>query len=99
MTATMSAISLPTKMIIGDQRLELASGGEFEHVNPATALVQASLPSGGAAEVDRAVASAKAALIEWGTWAPSARRRVLFRLADLIAAHRDELAGILAREG
>jgi len=44
------------------------------------------------AEVDRAVAKAKAAFPAWSSMAPGERARVLRRFADAVAAHGEELA-------
>ncbi len=71
--------------------------GAEEHIplaNPATGLVFARVASGGAAEVDQAVAAARSAL-ETGPWSsmvPAERARILFRLADLIEEHGDQLS-------
>jgi len=89
---------LPTQLIIGDQRLDSASGGHYEHVNPSTGKVQASLPMAGVAEVDAAVAAARAALPAWRAWNPVERRRVLQRFAQLIRDDVDDLAVIASLE-
>ncbi len=51
----------------------------------------------GTAEVDEAVARAKAALPAWRAIAPGERARMLYALADELAAHREELAVLEAR--
>jgi malonate-semialdehyde dehydrogenase (acetylating)/methylmalonate-semialdehyde dehydrogenase len=51
-----------------------------------------------AADVDRAVTAASAAAAEWSTTALSLRSALLFRLRELIDAHRDELAAIVTSE-
>jgi malonate-semialdehyde dehydrogenase (acetylating)/methylmalonate-semialdehyde dehydrogenase len=51
-----------------------------------------------AADVDRAVTAAAAAAAEWSTTALSLRSALLFRLRELIDAHRDELAAIVTSE-
>ena len=69
------------------------------HVNPATGLTQAEVPLGGALEVDRAVAAARAAYeTTWGPMKPADRRRLLTRFADLLATKRDEFATIATLE-
>jgi 4-(gamma-glutamylamino)butanal dehydrogenase len=70
-----------------------ASGRTFPSVNPATGATVAEVASCDAADVDRAVAAARAAF-ESGAWSrtdPAQRRRVLLRLAELVDAHADEL--------
>ena len=62
-------------------------------VNPATGEVIATVPEQGAAEVDRAVAAARAAF-ESGTWptmARSRRARLLLTLADAVESHSGRL--------
>lgn len=73
---------------------DAASGRWFETVDPASGRVLAELAEGGAADVDEAVASARAALSApgWRDMTPSARGRLLWRIAGLIDAHAEELA-------
>lgn len=60
--------------------------------DPATGAEIAQLSRSGAAEADRAVAAASAALAPWGAVLPAARAALLWRIADLIEAHAEELA-------
>jgi 5-carboxymethyl-2-hydroxymuconic-semialdehyde dehydrogenase len=70
----------------------VASASTFDSVNPATQEVLAQVASGGEAEVNAAVAAAKAAFPGWaGTPAPQ-RARIMRKLGDLIAAHVPEIA-------
>ena len=46
-------------------------------------------------EVDRAVASARAAQKVWWSWRPDERRNALLRLAGLVRADGDEVAQLL----
>ena len=59
----------------------------FETVNPATQDVLAEVARGGAAEIDAAVAAAKAAFPGLGRHAADRARALMRRLGDLIAAH------------
>ncbi|MEO5882382.1 MAG: 5-carboxymethyl-2-hydroxymuconate semialdehyde dehydrogenase [Caldimonas sp.] len=59
----------------------------FETVNPATQEVLAEVARGGAAEVEAAVAAAKAAFPRWARTAPVERARLMRRLGDLITAN------------
>lgn len=97
-TTTDRASILPTRLLIGDSHLDAASGGSYEHVNPATGTVQASVPMAGPDEIDRAVATAGAALPGWRRWNPVDRRRVLVRFAELLRENVDELATIASLE-
>lgn len=64
----------------------------FETVNPATQQVLAEVASGGEAEVNAAVAAAKAAFPRWAGLPAPERARLMRRLGDLIAAHVPEIA-------
>ncbi|WP_018717420.1 aldehyde dehydrogenase family protein [Arhodomonas aquaeolei] len=74
-----------------------ASGGERLPVHdPATGTVMTRVAGGQGADVDRAVSAARHAFedAEWSRMRPVDRERLLFRLADAIEAHADELAEI-----
>lgn len=80
--------------IIGGLLVPAASGQTFKAVNPATNNLLASVTACDEAEVDLAVRSGRSAF-ESGAWArrsPSERKRVLIKLAELMMAHREELA-------
>jgi acyl-CoA reductase-like NAD-dependent aldehyde dehydrogenase len=66
----------------------------FDSVNPATGAVWAKMPAASAADVDRAVQAAHRALSEpaWAALTASARGKLLYRLADLVAENAQELA-------
>ena len=64
----------------------------FETVNPATQEVLAEVARGGAAEVDAAVAAAKAAFPKWAATPAADRARVMRRLGELIAANVGAIA-------
>jgi 5-carboxymethyl-2-hydroxymuconic-semialdehyde dehydrogenase len=70
----------------------VASRSYFETVNPATQEVLAEVASGGAAEVDAAVAAAKAAFPAWAGKPATERAAVLRKLGDLIMQHVAALA-------
>jgi malonate-semialdehyde dehydrogenase (acetylating)/methylmalonate-semialdehyde dehydrogenase len=66
--------------------------------NPATGLVIARVPRGGAPEVDRAVAAAKAAFPAWRDLPLIARSEVFFAWREQLWRHRDELAALITRD-
>ncbi|CJL05320.1 NADP-dependent glyceraldehyde-3-phosphate dehydrogenase [Streptococcus pneumoniae] len=71
-----------------------AQGGQFDCISPVDGRVLAQVASCDLADAERAVASARAAF-EAGSWAklaPAKRKAVLIRFADLLEAHREELA-------
>ncbi|NIF29057.1 aldehyde dehydrogenase [Pantoea sp. Tr-811] len=80
--------------LIGGQFVAAASGATFDSINPATNRLLAQVAACADADVDHAVRSARQAF-EHGPWArmaPAERKRVLLRMAELIMAHREELA-------
>ncbi|ODS93401.1 MAG: 5-carboxymethyl-2-hydroxymuconate semialdehyde dehydrogenase [Comamonas sp. SCN 65-56] len=70
----------------------VAGSDYFETVNPATQQVLAEVASGGEAEVQAAVAAAKAAFPKWASMAAPERAKKVRALGDLIARHVPEIA-------
>jgi 5-carboxymethyl-2-hydroxymuconic-semialdehyde dehydrogenase len=68
------------------------SAETFTTVNPATQQVLAEVARGGAAEVDAAVAAAKAAFPAWAGRPATERAKIMRTLGDLIARHVPELS-------
>ncbi|MQG94643.1 aldehyde dehydrogenase [Pseudomonas sp. MN1F] len=89
-----AGLNLRDKALIGGRQLGAASGATFDAINPATHQVLARVAACDQADVDLAVSTARKAF-EQGPWprmAPVERKKVLLRLAELIMAHREELA-------
>ena len=89
-------IGKPRKMLIGGKWMEAASGKTFSTPNPATGDVLAHVAEGDREDIDRAVKAARKAF-EGGPWhrmTPSERGRLIWKLADLIEAHLEEVAQI-----
>ncbi|MEZ5782675.1 MAG: aldehyde dehydrogenase family protein [Rhizobiaceae bacterium] len=81
------------KMFIGGAWVDALSGETFESCNPATGALLASVPAGGKADVDRAVAAARAAFEgSWSRYKPYERQVLLLKIADLFEKHWDELS-------
>lgn len=70
----------------------------IEVTNPANQATLASLPFASAAQVDAAVAGAKAAFASWKEVPVSERARLMMRYQALLKAHHDELAEIVAQD-
>src|SRR5579864_3699227 len=66
----------------------------FETVNPATQEVLAEVAAGGAAEIDAAVAAAKAAFPAWASRPATERAALLRKLGDLICRYSPEISRI-----
>ena len=83
-----------TQAFIAGRYADAASGATFDCINPATGKLLARVASGDQEDINRAVSSARAVFREgsWANLAPAERKRILLRFADLVAAHRDELA-------
>jgi malonate-semialdehyde dehydrogenase (acetylating)/methylmalonate-semialdehyde dehydrogenase len=69
-----------------------------EVFDPNTGQVQAKVALGEQADLDRAVAAAKAAQPEWARTNPQRRARVMFKYKELIEANMEELAHLLSSE-
>jgi acyl-CoA reductase-like NAD-dependent aldehyde dehydrogenase len=60
--------------------------------------VIATIPSGTAADVDRAVQAARAAFETWSATTPEERAKALTRVGEGLAARMDEIATVITRE-
>jgi phenylacetaldehyde dehydrogenase len=87
-------LSIPRKMLIGGQWVEAASGKTWPVYNPATAQVIAHVAAGETEDVNRAVQAARRAFASgpWRKMSPSARGRLMTKLADLMEEHAEEFA-------
>lgn len=82
------------KLFIDGQWVDAESDEEIVVLDPASGIEIGRVPSGGAADVDRAVIAARRAF-ETGPWSklrPTDRSRMIWKLADLIEEHAEELA-------
>jgi len=86
------------RMLIGGEWVAAAGGGTIEVRNPATQEVLGSVPRGGKADVDAAVAVATAAFQTWRDVHPTERGRLVNRWADLCEQHLSELELLEAQE-
>jgi aldehyde dehydrogenase (NAD+) len=88
-----------TKLLINNQWVDSASGKTFPTINPSTAEVITQVAEADAADVDKAVAAARAAFDKgpWRKKITASQRGVLMnKLADLIEKNADELAQLEA---
>jgi aldehyde dehydrogenase (NAD+)/betaine-aldehyde dehydrogenase len=72
----------------------------FESLDPATGIAWAQMPMANEADVDRAVTAAHVAFTTgvWPTLTASARGKLLYKLADLMAADADVLAELETKD-
>ncbi len=96
MTATTTR--LLENYVAGAWRPASAATGELDVTNPATGEALARVPLSGRADLDAAVAAARAALPEWRSVSTIARARVLFALRERLDARREELARSVTAE-
>jgi aldehyde dehydrogenase (NAD+) len=90
----MTEQTIRNQLWIGNAWSDAEDGGTFPSVNPATGETITEVASAQAADVDRAVAAARAAMEnpEWRDMNPHKRSRLIWKLADAIQAAGDELA-------
>lgn len=82
------------QLYINGKWVDSASGKTFETLNPATGDVLAVVSEAGKEDVDRAVKAARKAFDEgpWSKMSAANRSRLIYKLADLMESHKDELA-------
>lgn len=90
----------PQSLFINGQWQAAQAGGSMDVISPIDGQRLTTIATADAADVDRAVTAARAAF-EKGSWskaAPSERKKVLLRIADLIEKHALELAVLGVRD-
>src|SRR6202795_1572217 len=83
---------------IDGEWVDAASGETFESTSPANGETIGVFPKSGPDDVDRAVAAAKAAYAEWRLVPAPKRGEVLFRFAQLLAEHKDDVTELMTHE-
>ncbi|XP_049941122.1 aldehyde dehydrogenase, mitochondrial [Schistocerca serialis cubense] len=86
-----------TQLFINNQFVDAVSGKKFATINPATGTKIIDVAEGDKADVDQAVAAAKAAFkrgSEWRNMDASARGKLMNKLADLIQRDIEYLASV-----
>jgi acyl-CoA reductase-like NAD-dependent aldehyde dehydrogenase len=98
-TATKSKAS-EKKMLIGGSWQEASDGKTFETLDPSNAQPLATVPEATEKDVDAAVDAARAAFDsgEWSELPPAARAKMIWRIAELIDEHMDELTELETRD-
>jgi aminomuconate-semialdehyde/2-hydroxymuconate-6-semialdehyde dehydrogenase len=91
-TISIAGVDVDTRHWIGGQRV--ASAETFDDVSPVDGRLLGQVARGGKAEADAAVAAARAAFPAWSRMSAEERGEILFRLADSIEAHVEELSQI-----
>ena len=88
----------PTKLLINGKWVDSTSGKTFPTINPSTGDVITQVAESDTADVDKAVAAARAAFDKgpWRKMNASQRGRLMNKLADLVEKYADELAQLEA---
>lgn len=90
----------PQELFVGGRHVPTASGRTLDVISPIDGQKLTTMADAGPEDVERAVAAARAAF-DGGGWsraAPSTRKKVLSRIADLIEKHALELAVLGVRD-
>ena len=82
----------PRGLFIGGEWVAAESTATITSINPANGEVLGAVPLAGEADVDRAVAAAKAAFPSWAAMPAAQRADCLRRLAAAVDDHTDQLA-------
>jgi betaine-aldehyde dehydrogenase len=90
--ASETADSATRRNFIGGVSVRSGSGEVFETINPATGAVLAKVEIAGPAEVEQAVAAARAGQRRWAALTGAERGRILNRVAALLRDRNDELS-------
>ena len=88
------------QLLIDGKWVDAISGKRFDVFDPAAGQAIAAVAEADAADVDKAVEAARRAF-ETGPWAkasPQDRCKLIWKLADLLEAHADEIAEIESRD-
>src|SRR5258708_6317423 len=93
-------VNSPKQMFINGKWVPAKSGKPFAPLNPANEEVLALVAEGDKADVDEAVKAARKAFDsgKWPSTSPHQRARYLFKIADIIEAHGEELAELITLE-
>ena len=92
--ARAAALSFDGRALIGGRRVAASSGETFDCISPIDGRVLTQVARGRGADIDAAVASARAAFDDrrWAGQPPAARKKVLLRFAEKILGAKEELA-------
>ncbi|XP_059505675.1 cytosolic 10-formyltetrahydrofolate dehydrogenase isoform X2 [Stegostoma tigrinum] len=91
-------LRMPHQVFINGQFVDAEGGKWYNSINPTDGSVICRVSLAQVADVDKAVAAAKEAFEagEWGRMNPRDRGRLIYKLADLMEQHQEELATIEA---
>jgi acyl-CoA reductase-like NAD-dependent aldehyde dehydrogenase len=93
-------VNSPKQLLINGKWVPAKSGKTFATINPANEEVLARIAEGDKADVDEAVKAARNAFDsgKWSNMSPHQRARYVFKIADIVEAHGEELAELITLE-
>jgi len=91
------AMSYETRLLIGGKMVE-GEGAALEVENPATEEIVATVAAASSAQLDAAVAAARAASVQWAAMPGVDRTPMLRNVAEALRARSEELAAIMTTE-
>ena len=83
---------------IGGELVDPNSGDWLDNYEPATGQVYSQVPDSNAADIEAAVVAAESAKDGWADMPVDERSEILFRLADAVDEHREELVQLESRD-
>jgi len=92
------AVFATQRLYIGGAYVDATSGETFDTVDPATGETLATVQQASAADVDRAVQSARDGQREWAARTAMQRSRILRRAVEILRERNDELALLETRD-
>ena len=93
------SVTTTYRNLIGERWVPARSGATFTSVNPANHEdVVGEFAASGPEDVDEAVKAAAAAFPAWSLMPAPKRGEILFKVARLLAEHKEELARLMTRE-
>ncbi|XP_063071191.1 cytosolic 10-formyltetrahydrofolate dehydrogenase [Engraulis encrasicolus] len=89
-------VKIPHQLFINGEFVDAEGGKTYKSINPTDGQAICDVSLGQISDVERAVAAAKEAFEEgeWGKMNPRDRGKLMYKLADLMEAHQEELATI-----
>ncbi|XP_064632154.1 cytosolic 10-formyltetrahydrofolate dehydrogenase-like [Lineus longissimus] len=87
-------IMFPHQLFINNEFVDAADGQTFDNMNPADESLICKVAKGSKVDVDKAVNAARKAFYggEWGKMNARDRGKLMYRLADVMDEHKEELA-------
>ncbi|NPT56524.1 betaine-aldehyde dehydrogenase [Paraburkholderia elongata] len=92
------AVFATQRLYIGGGYVDATSGETFDTLDPATGETLATVQQASAADVDRAVQSARDGQREWAALTAMQRSRILRRAVEILRDRNDELAALETRD-